>query len=453
MVSYACLVPQYLMQVSKTQKLPACRKRTATEHSQRHVLTGVKIYGRIGRPDASSGKDRDMNKYQLDKIQNLLDDMVKTRFAAGASCLVFQGGTEQGYYESGFASLENEIPFRRDTICHMYSMSKPITSAAVMLLLQDGRLDLMQPLSEILPAFAHPLVVNPDGSGLMPSPKEITIRDLLAMTSGYTYGGTADAGRVQTSALIAETIRRMDADPLTTMDFMNRLAAVPLSFIPGTSFEYGLSADILGAVVEAVSGRKFSSFLNEHIFRPLHMDDTGFYVPAAKQHRLAKIYCKDTLSLYTDANLAISNDMYTPPAFESGGAGIVSTIDDYMRFNRMLLNRGTLDGVKILEPGTVTFMRTQSLTPVQQAVFDAGFPQFSGYTYGNLMRVMIKPELSQSISSAGEYGWDGWLGTYMMIDPARDLCVVFMQQLTDSGTTTCTRRLRNIIYSACSDRF
>ena len=389
-----------------------------------------------------------MNKEQLDKIQDLLDTMINTRFAAGASCLVFQGGTEQGYYEAGVASLENEIPFRRDTICHMFSMSKPITSAAVMLLLGDGRLDLLQPLSEILPAFAHPLVADPDGSGLIPSPKEVTIRDLLGMTSGYTYGGTADAGRLMTSKLFRETALRMEKNPLTTMEFMDRLAEIPLSFIPGASFEYGLSADILGAVVEAVSGQKFSSFLKEHIFDPLRMEDTGFYVPSEKQPRLAKIYTQVPGTLFTDTNLAISNDMLTPPAFESGGAGIVSTIDDYMRFNRMLLGCGSLDGVKILAPGTVKFMHAQGLNPVQQAAFDTALPQLSGYTYGNLMRVMVHPELAQSAASAGEYGWDGWLGTYMMVDPANDLTVVFLMQRTDSGTTTFTRRLRNILYSA-----
>jgi CubicO group peptidase (beta-lactamase class C family) len=390
-----------------------------------------------------------MRKQQLDHIQGLLDEITGEGLTAGISCLIHQGGIEQGYYEAGYSDIENHTLFHRNAICHMFSMTKPITSAAVMMLLERGKLDLMDPVSKYYPSFADPKVA--EGSGLRPASREVEIHDLLSMTSGYTYGGADDEGMIQTQHLTDEMNERLTSDdPMTTAEFADRIGRIPLSFDPGTDFKYSYSADILGAVVEKVSGMRYGDFLKENIFDPLKMKDTGFYVPEDKLSRLSQAYrsVDGKLVRLSEPNLGVQIHIDKEPAFEAGGAGIKSTIDDYMRFTRMLIGEGELDGVRVLEPGTIRFMRSAGLTDMQQKGFDRDHRLMQGYTYGNLMRVMVRPEIAQSFSVKGEFGWDGWLGTYMMVDPANSLTFVMMQQLVDGCAMGYIRKLRNIIYSA-----
>lgn len=389
-----------------------------------------------------------MRRAQLDRIQGLIDDITAGGLTPGVSCLIHQGGIEQGYYEAGYADIGKKIKMQRNTICHMYSMTKPITSAAVMILLEEGKLDLMDPVSEFFPSFASPMVAV--RNGLRPAEREVEIHDLMSMTSGYTYGGDADDGMIQTQRFTEEIKKRLYSDdPVTTEEFADRMGSIPLSFDPGTDYMYSFSADILGAVVEKVSGMKYGDFLRKKIFEPLRMKDTDFYVPEDKQCRLSIPYVYEGgLKALDDPNLGIQLDLAKPAAFESGGAGLASTIDDYMRFTRMLLGEGELDGVRIMQPGTVRFMRSAGLTEIQQASFNRQLRHLMGYTYGNLMRVMVRPELAQSFSVKGEYGWDGWLGTYMMVDPENSLTFVMMQQLAGGCGADYIRKLRNIIYAA-----
>ena len=271
------------------------------------------------------------------------------------------------------------------------------------------------------------------------------------MTSGYTYGGADDEGMIQTQHLTDEMNERLTSDdPMTTAEFADRIGRIPLSFDPGTDFKYSYSADILGAVVEKVSGMRYGDFLKENIFDPLKMKDTGFYVPEDKLSRLSQAYrsVDGKLVRLSEPNLGVQIHIDKEPVFEAGGAGIKSTIDDYMRFTRMLIGEGELDGVRVLEPGTIRFMRSAGLTDMQQKGFDRDHRLMQGYTYGNLMRVMVRPEIAQSFSVKGEFGWDGWLGTYMMVDPANSLTFVMMQQLVDGCAMGYIRKLRNIIYSA-----
>jgi CubicO group peptidase (beta-lactamase class C family) len=272
------------------------------------------------------------------------------------------------------------------------------------------------------------------------------------MTSGYSYGGDADESEKAITALIDDIKSKLSTDhPVTTMVAARRLGRIPLSFNPGTDYRYGLSADILGAVVEAVSGMKFGDFLRTRLFEPLGMHDTGFYVPAEKHNRLARVYQGTSyggLEPYFDAHLGIQNDLSFPPAFESGGAGLVSTIDDYLAFCRMLLQDGSFGGRQILQPQTVGFMRSAHINDALQLCFDRDMPHLAGYSYGNLLRIMTDPARAKTFGCAGEYGWDGWLGTFMMIDPQNKLIMVFMQQRPDCGMTGWTRRLKNVVYAA-----
>jgi Beta-lactamase class C and other penicillin binding proteins len=235
------------------------------------------------------------------------------------------------------------------------------------------------------------------------------------------------------------------------MEFARRLGKIPLAFEPGTDYQYGLSADVLGAVVETVSGMRLGQFLKSAIFDPLGMSDTAFLVPEEKQVRLAQVYQHtpdSRLSVYTAPNLGVQHSMNRAPAYEAGGAGLVSTIDDYMRFTRMLLGEGCLENTRILQARTVRFMTTAQLSAPLQQSFEAKLPHLSGYTYANLLRILKNPEQCKAFGTAGEYGWDGWLGTFMMIDPANDLSMVFLTQLTDSGMTPVVRKIKNVVYAA-----
>ena len=388
-----------------------------------------------------------MNTQKFAKIQDILTEMVETGAAAGGSCLIYKDDEEKCYYEAGYADRENKVPVKRDTIFRLYSMTKPMTAVAAMLLVQDGKLDLVEPLSTYLPFFKNPMVA--ENGTLRPAAREVQVRDLLNMTSGYTYDGASNETEIQTTKLLDEIKARMDGEnPFRTQEIAKRLSAIPLSFDPGTEFRYGLSADILAAVIEAVSGKRFSEFLRERIWEPLGMKDTSFFVPEEKQARLAKTYSmeKDGLQLYTVNHLGISVDMKRDPAYEAGGAGLTTTIDDWLRFCRMLLNGGALEGVRILTEPMVHFLTHTTITEEQRQGMK-GWDTLAGYTYGNLMRNLVEPEHAATLGSRGEYGWDGWLGPYMSVAPEKNLIILVMEQLTGAGTSTHTRRIRNVVYS------
>lgn len=389
-----------------------------------------------------------MNRQKLSRIQELLWEMTETGFVSGASCMVLQGGEEQCYYEAGMRDLAGGLPMTRDTIFRLYSMSKPVTAAAAMILLEEGKIDLYDSVSDYLPGFRDQKVMA-DGM-LTPVKRPVVIQDLLNMTSGLTYPGEGCPTELHTNQLMEEVITHLSTPKaLTTCEIMNRLGEIPLAFQPGEKWQYGMSADVLGAVIEVVSGMRFGDFLRKRIFEPLHMNDTDFFVPADKQARLAKVYQDHGKGLeeFHFPHLGISNDMKTPPAFESGGAGLVSTIDDYARFAQMLLNKGSLGNVSILSPRTIAFLSQAHLAPSLD-IYVRQWESLAGCSYANLMRIMKDPGAAISLSRSGEFGWDGWLGTYMTVDPADDMVLLLMQQKTDTGTTAYTRKIRNVVYSA-----
>lgn len=390
-----------------------------------------------------------MNKERLCKLDEVLHEMISTGYAAGVNCLVIHKGKEQCYFEAGFRDRGNNLPITRDTIFRLYSMTKPITSAAVMILLQDGRIDLNEPVSKYISSFANQKYVDADGN-ICDLEKPVTIQQLLNMTSGVSYPGDSNISDRAVEVVCQDALNKLyTEDELSTKELIDKIAKCPLAFKPGTIWSYGFSADVLGLLVENVSGMKFSEFLKKNIFEPLEMVDTDFYVPEDKQTRLSKTYeeYNGELILYTGDNLVIQNRMERKPLFESGGAGLNSTIDDYAHFNQMLMDGGSYKKRRILYKSTVDFMTKSHLTNDQQKGVET-WDHMGGYSYGNLLRVMKNPGLACSVSSKGEYGWDGWLGAYMMNDPKNDLTFLMMQQKKDTGTTEYTRRLRNILFSA-----
>lgn len=391
-----------------------------------------------------------LGEMEINQIKKILKDNIDNNFLAGGNLMIIKEGKEIVYHEDGLADREAGIQIKRDSIFRLYSMSKPVTATAAMILLERGEIDLYEPVSKYLPGFKDQMVDN--GGSLVPTEREVTLKDLLSMTSGLVYGGTKKAGK-DTGALFQEIDNRLFSDsPISTIEAMNKLGRCALAFQPGTSWEYGTSADVLGAVIEVVSGRRFGEFLKEELFEPLGMKDTGFWLPEEKRSRIVKTYGdnnKGDLEIYTGNNLGIIHQMDREPAFESGGAGLVSTIDDYAKFTRMLMNNGSLDGVQILRPHTVKYLTSGTLNTIQQKSFDLWLT-LCGHSYGNFMRVMTDCSKAGDLGSLGEYGWDGWLGAYFCNCPKEDLIFLFMMQKTDAGTTTLTRKLRNIILSSCS---
>lgn len=389
-----------------------------------------------------------MNQQKLSRVQDLLWEMTKTGFVSGVNCMVWQGGQEQCYYEAGMRDLEAGLPMTRDTIFRLYSMTKPVTATATMMLLEEGRLDLYDPVCDYLPGFLDTKVMT-DGI-LKPANRPVNIQDLLNMTSGLTYPGEGCFTEIRTALLMDEVIDKLSSpQALHTGEIMNRLGEIPLAFHPGEKWQYGMSADVLGAVIEVVSGMRFGEFLRQRIFEPLNMNDTDFYVPSRKQLRLSKAYQNrgQGLTEFRFPHLGIANDMKQSPAFESGGAGLVSTIDDYSRFAQMLLHKGSLGNVSLLSPQTVDFMTHAHLAPALDP-YVWQWESLSGCSYANLMRIMKDPGAAISISSTGEFGWDGWMGTYIAIDPAHEMILLLMQQKADTGTTAYTRRIRNVVFSS-----
>ncbi|MDO4291885.1 MAG: serine hydrolase domain-containing protein [Eubacteriales bacterium] len=388
-----------------------------------------------------------------EKVSAVLRRAVDEGLVAGANVLVEKDGRELCYCQEGMADREKGRPMSRDTIFRLYSQTKPVTAVAAMILMERGLLDLCQPVSDYLPSFRGQKVWrNKTAEPLAAGEREMLVQDLLRMTSGLVYEDNETEPGRRVGAVFAELERRMETDrPMTTRQVADALAACPLAFAPGTSWRYGTSADVLGAVIEVASGMSFAEFLRQELFVPLRMEDTAFWVPREKQGRLAAVYetvkeadGSSRVKRYEEDHLGINRMMDREPAYAAGGAGLASTLDDYMRFARMLLQGGSLDGARILQKRTVEFLTGAELMPCQQQSFYSWIG-LDGYSYGNLMRVCKRPGQAGFLTGEGEYGWDGWLGAYFANFPRENMTILMGMQKKDAGTFSLTRKLRNTI--------
>lgn len=385
-----------------------------------------------------------MRNEKLERLAEILEESAAKQEIAGANLCVIQKGKEVYYTQVGYADIAGNRKMQRDTIVRLYSMTKPITAAAVMLLVERGIVDLLDPLEKYIPEFANATVMNGE-----PINRSITVKDCMNMTSGLVYGGEPNGASQDTDKVFAELDERFYSNnPMTTVEFASKLAGCRMAFQPGEGFCYGTSADVLGAVVEVASGMRYGEFLKKEFFEPLGMKDTGFTVPDNKKDRLAVAYecTPDGLIEYHENGLGICNHMDMNPAFESGGAGLVSTIEDYMKFTQMLMQKGSYQGKEILAPRTVAYLTGCHLQPQQQKM--VFWDNLYGFSYGNLMRVLVDPSLAAYQVSPKEYGWDGWLGPYFANMPEEDTTFIMMIQRKDSGTFTLTRKLRNALAAA-----
>ncbi len=383
-----------------------------------------------------------------ERIATLINQEIEKGEIAGANIMVLHKGKEIFFDCYGYADKENKFPVKRDTIFRLFSMSKPITAVATMILVERGEIDVRDAVSKYIPAFAGQKVWC-DGKEV-PAERDITVWDCLNMTTGIPYPDLSFESGRQMDELFKELIaRRESGEVVTTMDYVNRIAQIPLAFQPGERWMYGLSADILGAVIEAVSGKKYSKFLQDEIFLPLGMKDTGFYVPADKEWRFAKNYDMVNGELVPFTRSHLGEYYKQDVAFESGGAGMVSTIEDYSHFTQMLVNGGTYNGVRILGRKTIAYMAQNHLRPEQMGALN--WDSNLGCGYGCLMRVLINQSAAGTNGSLGEFGWDGWTGNYMTVDPSEELTILYFIQRCGAGFTPAMRKLRSVIYGSINE--
>jgi CubicO group peptidase (beta-lactamase class C family) len=343
---------------------------------------------------------------------------------------------------------------RADTIFRIYSMTKPITSVALMTLYEHGRFQLDDAVHKYIPAFRDLRVYeagNHPTFATRPVERSMTIRDLLTHTSGLTYGFMERTN-------VDRAYRRLGiGDRSSTLaEMMEKLGKLPLEFSPGTKWNYSVSTDVVAHLVERISGRRFDTFVRDEITGPLGMSDTGFHVPDDKLERFATNY-----SRMPDKSLRIEDDpatspYRTEPTFFSGGGGLVSTAGDYLRFCQMLLNGGTLDGVRILGLKTIELM-TQNHLPggrdISALNVGGQFSQvlYEGVGFGLGFSVTLDLARAQTVGTPGEYAWGGAASTAFWIDPAEELIVIFMTQLMPSGTFNFRGQLKSIVYPAIID--
>ena len=358
----------------------------------------------------------------MNLIQNTLSRFVSSGQIAGCAVRILRN--DELLFEGSFgcADIEKKIPMSSEnTIFPIASMSKVVTVAGIMQLYEQGLFRMWDPVSEYLPGFKNPKVAkeNPDGSYEIADAKgEVTMRQLFTMTSGVPYGWSdTAAGRIR---IEKEQEWQESGKPMPgTVEYANLVGQLPLAFEPGERWMYGFSIDVLGAVIEVLSGKSLGEYLKENIFEPLGMKDTGFFVPQEKMDRVATLY-------HINEGLKAEERWYDSkkPDFESGGGGLFSTVPDYSRFAQMLLHGGTLDGVRILGRKTVDLISTDHLTP-EQRKGDSWDTQ-RGYGYGLGVRVMTNPELAGINGSVGEWGWDGAFGNWFCVDPKENLTCVYL---------------------------
>jgi CubicO group peptidase (beta-lactamase class C family) len=383
------------------------------------------------------------------RLTDFLNRLESDFHVKGASVGVLHHGKE--VYRGRVGVMDDAgTPVSDSTMFRLYSMTKPVTVVAALQLYEQGAFLMNDEVGKYLPSFWNMTIAKMKDNHTyswcnVPTQHPIRVRDLFTMTAGLTYGGCYHPAEIATSQAQGRLEQENDWS-YTTRQFADMLGEQPLLFEPGEHWNYSYCLDVLGALVEVWSGETFGEYLEEHIFKPLGMVDTTFHLPEEKKSRLTSFWeyneSAGTYRTYTETD----RPMYHGKCFESGGAGLISTLDDYLKFAQMLCGLGTSpEGVRILSPATVNLMRTNHLTEVQRK--DMDWEVLIGYGYGLGVRTLMDPAAGGSLSHVGEFGWNGMAGTYLLVDPEEELVIVYMQQLYPSMEGRVQPRLRNIVYS------
>jgi CubicO group peptidase (beta-lactamase class C family) len=377
---------------------------------------------------------------RLARIKPVMQSYVEQRGFAGLSTLLARRGQVIHFEHVGWQDRESRTPQSADTIFRIYSMTKPIICTALMTLYEEGRFQLFDPLAKFLPAFGKLRVLTgttPSDTQEVDLVRPITIRDLFTHTSGLTYSFLEDSPvseQYRQAGLLSDADRTLEA-------MIGELARLPLAYQPGTKWHYSLAIDVLAHLIEVISGQPLQHFLSERLFGPLGMTDTGFSVPPEKRERIATMYGHPDIAINTFSSIMeawqagfnerIDVDTTYPTSnthsFARGGHGLFSTTWDYMRFAQMLLNRGELDGARILAPKVAALMHMNHMPPAMLPYEIGGIPS-AGYGFGLGSRVLLNVAESALPGSVGEFGWGGAAKTYYWVDPKEELVGVLMAQ-------------------------
>lgn len=380
---------------------------------------------------------------RFDNVVAFLEKLTGEIGIPGVDCTIHVGYDQVFRYCCGYQDLENCIPMQPHSLYYIYSATKVITCAAAAQLLERGKILLSEDVGKYLPAFKNMSYKQVDQNGIevvKKSEKPLRILHLLNMTGGFSY----NRKRPATLELLRNTNHQA-----STRQVVDTYAQYPLEFEPGLKWEYGLCHDVLAAVIEEVSGMKFGEYLKKNIFEPLNMVETGFIVPESKRHLFAKQYeCIDENWPIKVKEVGQTNSFRVSEQYESGGAGLISSLEDYIKFAQAMANGGVgATGARILQAHTIDLMRTNCLTQ-EQIAESLDYAQYMGYGYGYGVRTMVNPARGGSLSSFGEFGWSGAAGAYVLIDPALKLSVFYAQHMLNNLEDYVHPRLRNLIYAA-----
>lgn len=407
------------------------------------------MHGTVGHAPEEVG----LSGERLERVDLWMRRLVADGKLPGVSVTIARRGRTVWQCVHGLADVERGVPMTPDTVVRIYSMTKPLTSAAVMMLYEEGRFQLDDPVTRYLPALSDLRVLTGGSRGKMetvPAVRDITFRDLLTHTSGLTYG-FMEATPVD--ALYRERGIDMHLSDRPLGELIEEVGRLPLVAQPGDAWNYSIATDVLSHLVELISGRPFEIFLRERILEPLGMTETGFHVPEALLPRFAANYARGEnggLKLIDDP---LASRYRAPRPIASGGGGLVSTAHDYMRFCACMLNRGELDGTRLLGRKTVELMTTNHLRGDMADMGQSRFSEspFTGIGFGLGFSVMLDPAKAQILGTPGEYAWGGVASTAFWIDPAEEMAVLLLTQLTPSSTYPIRRELRILTYQAVVD--
>ncbi len=423
------------------------------------LLCGSISSSRAGDLPNGDPKAEGLRVETLAKLEPVLAKVVAERKVAGVSTLIARHGKIVHMTTVGLRDVETRKPIERSTLFRIASMSKPITSAAVMILVDEGKIKLDDPVAKYLPEFKSPMILSRDSKSLdsystTPAVRPITIHQLLTHTSGLSY---RFSGRPILAPLYVEfgVSDGLAETPGTIGDNVKRLARLPLYAQPGTEWEYSLSTDVLGRLIEVVSGLTFDRFLREKLFAPLGMNDTGFLVPQTSRDRLATLYTQNddnTIRRLPDSPIQLGTLVYsgTFPNWDtghyySGGAGLTSSITDYARFLQMILNKGQLDGVRVLKAESVAAMTRNQIGGLIIPPWGNG----EGFGYG--FGVVREANLYKDMAGVGALSWSGFFHTYFWVDVQHELIGIIMSQITPARDLHMGGDFKTLTYQALVD--
>ncbi|HEY2356778.1 MAG TPA: serine hydrolase domain-containing protein [Phenylobacterium sp.] len=364
----------------------------------------------------------------LAQIPPALQAVVDSGDLSGFVTLIWRKGEVAQVNTIGHRDVEAATPMRRDTLFRIASMTKPVTSIAALMLLEEGKLRLEDPIAKWLPEFSDMQVLK-DATGPVDdtyrAPRQITVEDLMTHRSGLAYAFTS-IGPI--AHAYEERLGPPLGGPATPDNWLKALASLPLSYPPGERFHYSHATDVLGFLVARIEGKPLGQMLKDRIFAPLGMKDTDFWCPPEKRDRMAKLYrINPKTDRMEDASFPHVDGQ---PLFESGGGGLISTADDYLKFARMILGKGEVDGVRLVKPETIEMMAENRLTDAQRQIPFMGIPFWMGQGFGLGLSVITDPEKQawMGAGSKGAVGWPGAFGTWWQADPAEDMVMIYLIQ-------------------------